>query len=94
VNAKRRKSDYYRSDMPYKVCYYGFECPCGAKPTGIRVGITSLAELAAEWTCENCKAKCLVKKSLQEVVADIPDHPFTELTATDKDWMKGMHICE
>lgn len=80
--------------MPYKVSFYGFECPCGTKPSGIRVGISSLAGLVAEWTCTNCKAKCLVVKPLTEVVADIPDHPFSGLTDKDISLLKEMHISE
>jgi hypothetical protein len=76
----------------YRVAYYGYQCPCGAKPSGVRVGISSLAALVVEWVCNNCKANCLVAKPLMELVADMPVHPFTELTDTDKELMKGLKI--
>lgn len=78
--------------MPYKVCWYGFQCTCGVRPSGVRVGISSLAELTVEWVCNVCKEPCCVRKPLTEIVADIPAHPFTELTDKDKEWMKEMKI--
>jgi hypothetical protein len=61
-------------------------------PAGVRVGIFFLAELTVEWVCNNCKQLREVRKPLIDLVADIPPHPFTELTEKDKDLMKGMQI--
>jgi len=78
--------------MPYKVCYYGFECPCGAKPKGVRVGISSLGDLVVEWVCKRCNANCLVRKPLEELVADMPTHPTVQMTEKDLALLKEMHI--
>lgn len=78
--------------MQYLVSYYGFECPCGCKPSGVKVGISSLGDLVAEWVCNKCKCNCLVRKPLAECVDDIPPHPTPNLTAEDHELMKGMCI--
>ena len=78
--------------MPYRVSYYGFTCTCGAKPSGVRVGISSLCELTVEWICNVCKANCLVRKPLEEVVADAPAHTGHLMNEQDLVLLKEMHI--
>ena len=75
----------------YRIIHW--TCNCGLSPLRVKVGVTSLGELLAEWNCMKCKKTILARIDLEKLIADIPPHPTdSPFTQDDVNELKDMHI--
>ena len=74
------------------ILWYTFTCDCGCKAPTVKIGVSSLGELVATWTCAKCKAAIMTKMPLEDVVKDIPQDPVRTFNQEDKKLLALMHI--
>ena len=74
-------------------------CRCGTSPLEhkVTIGVSSLADLIATWTCENCGEEVMARIPLEQILSDLPPQPVpstvdNEFTEEDRDWLDKAHI--
>ena len=74
-------------------------CGCGTSPSEQRVtiGVSSMADLIATWTCEHCQEEVMARIPLSQIMADLPAQPVAvpmsnEFTEDDRGWLDKVHI--
>ena len=70
-------------------------CLCGEKPKMVRVGISSLYTLCAEWFCPKCRKTRLAHFPIEKLIAAVPQAPSDNVfTPEDLKGLKDMGILD
>jgi hypothetical protein len=78
--------------MSYLVKMLPIQCGvCGFIPPSVRVGVSTLGELALFWNCQ-CGNPIVQTMALEEVIRLIPTIQPEEFTEADKKLMAKAHI--
>jgi rubredoxin len=69
-------------------------CTCGFKPSRVKVSVTSLGSLMADWFCPECQDHRKGFIDINDMIAGIPPAPVQQVvvTAADQKWLAAMHI--
>lgn len=69
---------------------YHFFCSCHEEATSMKLCLTSLGTIMAEWICTKCHAVCQAHLDLYECIEQVPHDPSK--IADDNAFLTAMHI--
>lgn len=86
--------------MDVTIRFIRWECSCGMPRNSVLVGVSSLGELVAKWTCQKCGKEVMARMKLEDLIRDIPTPvpqiclPPATYTQEDLKLLRAMHIGE